>query len=79
MADFLHGFRAESARDAQLYFMSHDILQSIDRKKQVDLTILNFSKDLDVVSHDKHTIKLEQNDIQRDGSSHFKQEEARMY
>ena len=44
--------------------MTHGILQSIDKKKQMDLGILEFSKAFDIVSHDKLMIKLEHHGIQ---------------
>ncbi len=59
LTDFQHGFRAKRSCDTQLLITTHDILQLIDKKKQVDLTILDFSKAFDVVSHDKLLIKLE--------------------
>ena len=47
-----HGFRSGYSCETQLAVTIHDMLQSFDRKKQLDITILDFSKAFDTVPHD---------------------------
>ncbi len=54
-----HGFRKRHSCESQLAITMNDITQMYDRKKQVDLVILDFSKAFDTVPHRKLLCKLE--------------------
>ncbi|VDI67454.1 Hypothetical predicted protein [Mytilus galloprovincialis] len=53
-----HGFRSGHSCESQLLITMHDIMKSFDAKKQIDLTILDFSKAFDTVPHRKLLHKL---------------------
>ncbi|KAL8621525.1 hypothetical protein ACOMHN_026197 [Nucella lapillus] len=53
-----HGFRSGYSCDTQLLLTSHDLLQSYDRQRQVDVAILDFSKAFDTVPHKRLLHKL---------------------
>lgn len=53
-----HGFRRGLSTITQLLELTHDLFQSIDNQKQVDLIALDFSKAFDRVSHKKLISKL---------------------
>ena len=53
-----HGFRAGFSCETQLLTTIHDLLQSYDQGKQVDVAILDFSKAFDTVPHRKLLYKL---------------------
>ena len=55
-----HGFRSGHSCETQLAVTIHDMLQSFDRKKQLDIAILDFFKAFDTVPHDKTPTKAEQ-------------------
>ena len=63
-----HGFRAGHSCVSQLLTTVHDLLRSYDKKKQVDVMILDFSKAFDTVPHDKLLSKLQSYGI--DGNIH---------
>ena len=48
-----HGFRSGYSCETQLVVTMHDMLQSFDKGKQVDIGILDFSKAFDTVPHDR--------------------------
>jgi hypothetical protein len=48
-----HVFRSGYSYETQLVVTIHDMLQSFQQGKQVDLGILNFSKAFDTVPHDR--------------------------
>ena len=54
-----HGFRAQHSCETQLLMTTHDILRHRDVGKQVDITILDFSKAFDTVPHRRLLGKLE--------------------
>ena len=54
-----HGFRSGYSCESQLLTTTHDLLNSFDqKKKQVDIAILDFSKAFDTVPHRKLLHKL---------------------
>ena len=54
-----HGFRRGYSRETQLLITLHDLMSLFDRKLQVDVAVLDFSKAFDTVPHDKLMHKLE--------------------
>ena len=57
--DWQHGFRSKRSTETQLLKMVHQLSDSLDRKKQVDITVLDFSKAFAIVSHTYLAIKLD--------------------
>ena len=53
-----HGFRSGFSCETQLLTTTHDFLTSLDKKHQVDIAILDFSKAFDTVPHQKLLHKL---------------------
>lgn len=53
-----HGFRSGHSCETQLINTMHDIMKSNDKKEQIDLVILDFSKAFDTVPHRKLLHKL---------------------
>ncbi len=58
LSDLQHGFRQRRSCVTQLLLTVSDIARSHDQNVQVDLSILDFSKAFDVVSHRKLLAKL---------------------
>ena len=58
LSKFQHGFRRGHSCESQLLNTVHDILRSFDRKKQIDVAVLDFSKAFDVVPHRRLLSKL---------------------
>ena len=58
LTDCQHGFRARRSCETQLMGLYHDLAQSLDKKKQTDLAILDFSKAFDRVPHQRLLKKL---------------------
>ena len=54
-----HGFRSKHSCETQLILTTHDILKRRDEGKQIDITILDFSKAFDTVPHRRLLGKLE--------------------
>ena len=54
-----HGFRSGYSCETQLLTTTNDFLRSLDKKQQVDVAILDFSKAFDTVPHKKLLHKLE--------------------
>ena len=63
-----HGFHARRSCETQLIGLDHDLAQSLDKKKQTDLAILDFSKAFDRVPHQRLLKKLRHYSIQ--GNTH---------
>ncbi len=59
LTDLQHGFRSKRSCESQLLITTEDLLSTIDKGKQADLTILDFSKAFDVVPHHRLMVKLE--------------------
>ena len=55
-----HGFRSGYSCESQLAVTVHDLLQSFDKGKQVDIAILDLSKVFDTVPHDRLLHKIHQ-------------------
>ena len=58
LSDCQHGFRAKRSCETQLLTLSHELTSAIDRRKQIDLIILDFSKAFDKVPHQRLLHKL---------------------
>ena len=54
-----HGFRPGRSCETQLILTAEDLARSIDDHKQVDATVLDFSKAFDRVSHQRLLQKLQ--------------------
>ena len=69
LTDLQHGFRRGFSCESQLLNTLDDLTKSYDKKQQVDVAILDFSKAFDVVSHRKLLHKLSHYGIK--GSLHL--------
>ena len=58
-----NGFRSGYSCETQLAVTIHDMLQSFDKTKQLNIAILDFSKAFDTVPHDRLLHKLNNYDI----------------
>ena len=56
--EWQHGFRSKRSTETQLLTLVHELSDNLDRKKQVDIAVLDFSKAFDKVSHKHLAIKL---------------------
>ena len=54
-----HGFRRGHSCETQLLVTTHDITRRLDRREQVDMAVLDFSKAFDTVPHQRLPSKLE--------------------
>lgn len=63
--DYQHGFRARRCCEAQLLALAHKLTESIDKRRQVDLIILDFSKALDHVPRQRLLAKIYHYGIRR--------------
>lgn len=61
-----HGFRPAHSCQTQLLLLTEDILKAMDRKKQIDLVLLDFCKAFDKVLHKRLLNKLKRYGIQGD-------------
>ena len=59
LTPFNHGFSAGYSCETQLLTTTHDIYRRLDRGKQVDVAVLDFSKAFDTVPHRRLLRKLE--------------------
>ncbi len=59
LVDYQHGFRQKRSCESQLVTTVEDIAKHLDKKEQVDMLILDFSKAFDVVPHRRLLRKLE--------------------
>ena len=64
LTDCQHGFRARRSCETQLVTLCHEIAESLDKNKQTDMIILDFSKAFDRVPHQRLLIKLRHYGIQ---------------
>ena len=55
-----HGFRSGYSCETHLVVTIHDMLQSFNKGKQVDIGIVDFSKAFDTVPHDRLLHKIDQ-------------------
>ena len=53
--EWQYGFRPKHSTDTQLITFTHELAQNLDKRKQTDIIILDFSKAFDKVSH-RHLI-----------------------
>ena len=64
LTDCQHGFRARRSCETQLVTLCHEIAESLNKNKQTDMIILDFSKAFDRVPHQRLLIKLRHYGIQ---------------
>ena len=57
--DWQHGFRSKRSTETQLVTLIHELGENLDNRKQTDITVLDFSKAFDKMSHQLLTIKLD--------------------
>lgn len=53
-----HGFRKDHSCETQLLLMVEDLARNIDNGDQMDMLILDFSKAVDKVPHERLMVKL---------------------
>ena len=53
-----HGFREKHSRKSQLTMTVESIQRNLNRNKQVDVLVLDFSKAFDMVAHKRLLLKL---------------------
>ena len=58
LTDCQHGFRAKRSCETQLLTLVHELSLALDRKEQIDLAILDFSKAFDRVPHQRLLRKI---------------------
>ena len=58
LTDKQHGFRAKHSCETQLLQTVHDFAHSLDKRKQTDIIIMDFSKAFDTVPHNRLLYKL---------------------
>ena len=59
LTDCQHGFRAKRSCETQLLTLFHDLASSLDKGKQIDMAILDFSKAFDKVPHQRLLRKVD--------------------
>ena len=59
LTDRQHGFRSKHSTESQLIITTQDLAQSLNKKLQVDMIILDFSKSFDTVPHNRLLNKLD--------------------
>ena len=64
LTDCQHSFRARRSCETQLLTLVHELADSIDRGKQMDLVILDFSKAIDRIPHQRLLAKINHYGIQ---------------
>ena len=68
LTDSQHGFRARRSCETQLISLIHELASSLDKKKQHDIAVLDFSKAFDRVPHERLLAKLQHYGVR--GSTH---------
>ena len=58
LSDLQHGFRAKHSCEAQLTITTQDLASALNRHRQVDMVVLDFSKAFDKVQHQRLLHKL---------------------
>ena len=58
LSPYQHGFRKKLSCESQLLVTTHDLLKRLDKREEVDVAILDFSKAFDVVPHARLIRKL---------------------
>ena len=58
LSPYQHGFRKKLSCESQLLVTTHDLLKRLDKREEVDVAILDFSKAFDVVPHARMIRKL---------------------
>jgi hypothetical protein len=58
LSPYQHGFRKKLSCESQLLVTTHDLLKRLDKREEVDMAILDFSKAFDVVPHTRLMRKL---------------------
>ena len=58
LTDYNHGFRSQHSCESQLLITTTDIFSRMDRKEQIDMAVLDFSKAFDTVPHRRLLSKL---------------------
>ena len=66
LADVQYGFRSNHSCEAQLFLTIDDLTRALDKKLQVDVTILDFENAFDKVAHTRLIHKLYYHDIRGD-------------
>ena len=59
LTDSQHGFRARRSCETQLISLIHELASALDKKKQHDIAVLDFSKAFDRVPHERLLTKLQ--------------------
>jgi hypothetical protein len=59
LVDFQHGFRVNRSCETQLIITANEISRHLDDRQQVDLLILDSSKAVDTVPHQRLLQKLD--------------------
>ena len=59
LTDLQHAFRSGRSCESQFLTTAHDLLNSFDNGRQVDVAVLDFSRVLDTVPHDSLLGKLD--------------------
>ena len=59
LTDCQHGFRHRNSCEAQLLTLTDELIKSLDKGRQHDLAVLDFSKAFDRVPHERLLMKLE--------------------
>ena len=63
LTDCQHGFRRRRSCEMQLLTLADELIKGLDKGRQLDLAILDFSKAFDCVPHEKLLKKLDHYDI----------------
>lgn len=73
LVDHQHGFRKSRSCETQLINTIEAIATSLEKQKQVDLLVLDFSKAFDSVPHKRLLLKLERSGVRNLTSEQFSQ------
>ena len=68
LSDRQHGFRARRSCESQLLSLTHELHEHLEKKSQIDLIVLDFSKAFDKVPHQRLMGKICNQGIQ--GTTH---------